>query len=203
MKWYDLIAPVYDLSCQWTYRRARRESVAQLRLSEGETVLDLVCGTGQNFPYINDKTGESGKVIGLDVSTGMLKRAQKRVEKAGWQNVHLVQADARFLTHGLITSILDEKEVCIDSVICSLGFSVVPDWEKVFHRSFDLLTDGGRFVIMDWNVERVHLGYRFVDLIARSDISRRTWEPLEKDCSDFGIAKDYLWGRVFVASGTK
>lgn len=86
--------------------------------------------------------------------------------------------------------------------MCTLGLSVVPDWQSVFDVTFDLLRPGGRYAIMDWHQPQETLKVRLVDAIARSDIQRPTWELLAASCDDFSI-RWYFWGRIFVASGAK
>ena len=51
MSWYDLISPLYDIGATGS-GRPRREAVAQLRLEAGGAILDLACGTGLNFPFV-------------------------------------------------------------------------------------------------------------------------------------------------------
>ena len=75
MSWYDFISPLYDIGATGS-GRPRREAVAQLRLEPGNTVLDIACGTGLNFPFIEAGIGPEGLLIGLDYSTGMLAKAQ-------------------------------------------------------------------------------------------------------------------------------
>lgn len=49
MKWYDLVAPLYDIAgTAWYYRLMRQEPVRQLRLAPGQTVLDVACSTGRS-----------------------------------------------------------------------------------------------------------------------------------------------------------
>ncbi|WP_233745491.1 class I SAM-dependent methyltransferase [Halobacterium bonnevillei] len=52
--------------------------------------VDLGCGTGANLRHLRDRVGPTGTVVGVDLTPGMLARAESRVERAGWQNVHLV-----------------------------------------------------------------------------------------------------------------
>ncbi len=96
--WYNLVAPLYDLSVKGVYNRARRETMRQLQLEPGQTVLDIACGTGENFKYVLENIGKSGTIIGTDYSAGMLAQARRKIEKNGWQNAYVIQADARTLS---------------------------------------------------------------------------------------------------------
>ena len=48
----------------------------RLDLKPGDHVLEIGCGTGRNLPYLRDAVGPQGRVYGVDISAGMLERAQ-------------------------------------------------------------------------------------------------------------------------------
>jgi len=93
---YGRWATLYDGLARFTpgIGRLRREAVAALRLDRGDTVVDLGCGTGANLPYLREAVGPSGTVVGVDLTRGMLDRARRLVDAAGWRNVHVVKGDA-------------------------------------------------------------------------------------------------------------
>ena len=94
-------------------------------------MLDVACGTGLNFPLLRGNIGPDGLLVGLDFSSGMLAKARRKVERAGWQNVQLIQADARTVS----AEFLSKHDVpAVDRVLCTLGLSVVPDWERDVSR---------------------------------------------------------------------
>ncbi|MFH1031853.1 MAG: class I SAM-dependent methyltransferase [Chloroflexota bacterium] len=204
MKWYDIVAPVYDRAIRRTYLPYSRIAVQALHLQPGKTVLDIGCGTGLNFELILNSIGTSGTLIGIDSSVKMLARARKKVEQQGWKNVHLFQQDARKLDDSDFKS-LTVSRISIDSIICTLGFSVFPDWQAVFERSFDLLKNGGRYCIMDIYNNEVTLRTRIVNILAKADNSRRVWEPLRKRCDEYNEARypSSHGDTVVIASGTK
>lgn len=204
MRWYDFIAPLYDLGSAGS-GRFRQIAAEQLDAQPGDSVLDLACGTGLNFPVIERTVGHAGTVIGLDASRGMLTRARKRVARHDWRNVHLVQADARQLDANLLKERSGIESV--DRVLCTLGFSVFPDYRDVFDRSYEVLKPGGRYCIMDWHVEKRTPFARFLELVARGEIMgegrvwRCSWELLR--ATDDFTHRTYWGGRIFVCSGTK
>ena len=51
----------------------RRRAAARLDLKPGNRVLEIGCGTGRNLPFLREAVGRSGKVYGVDLSTGMLR----------------------------------------------------------------------------------------------------------------------------------
>ncbi|WP_323675073.1 class I SAM-dependent methyltransferase [Halorubellus sp. PRR65] len=93
---YGRWATLYDALARFTpgIGRLRREAVAALECSRGDTVVDLGCGTGANLPYLRDAVGPTGTVVGVDLTRGMLARAQRLVDANDWRNVHVVQGDA-------------------------------------------------------------------------------------------------------------
>src|SRR3989304_1966843 len=86
-KWakvYDWLTPIYLLGNE---KRLRRETIDSLHLRAGQTVLDIACGTGRNFPLILEKVGPTGRLVGVDYTSAMLARARERVKREGWLNV--------------------------------------------------------------------------------------------------------------------
>jgi len=184
MKWYDLIAPIYDKAIRSLYLPYRRKVVKSLQLEPGQTVLDLGCGSGLNLELIMEGIGSQGKLIGVDFSIKMLKRAQKTIDQHGWKNVYLLQQDARQLNINEL-NIHSNSGIRIDRVLCTLGFSVFPNWENVFEKSYSLLERNGRYGIMDLYNKNRTFQTQIVNILANSDISRRVWEPLQKICSNY------------------
>jgi len=204
MKWYDMVAPLYDRAIRRIYLPYRQVAVQTLHLRHGLTVLDIGCGTGLNFELILNGIGTQGTLIGIDFSTKMLDRAHEKVDRQSWGNVHLLQRDARKLVRNDFKALVGSS-ILIDRIICTLGLSVFPDWQVVFERSFDLLESGGRYCVMDLFNDKVTLRTQIVSILANSDNSRRVWEPLEKRCEDYSEERHPLtYGDVVViASGTK
>ncbi len=90
----------------------------------------------------------------------------------------------------------------IDRMLCTLGYSVVPEWESVFQNTWNFLAPGGRYAIMDWYIPTPSLKTKLINRIAASDIHRRIWEPLEALAEDFQRTT-FFRGQVFVVSGRK
>jgi S-adenosylmethionine-diacylgycerolhomoserine-N-methlytransferase len=204
MKWYDVVAPLYDRAISRTYLPYRQIAVKALHLQPCFTVMDIGCGTGLNFDLIQNEIGTDGTLVGIDSSKKMLNRALQKVERNSWMNIHLLQLDARKLTRNYLEAITG-RSIVIDSIICTLGFSVFPDWQAVFERSFDLLERGGSYCIMDIYNNEVTLRTRVVSILANSDNSRRVWEPLKERCENYSEERYPMTHGdiVVVASGTK
>ena len=129
MKWYDFFSNFYDRSLEKLYAESRRKATEFLDLRDGKTVLDVACGTGANFKHIKKKNANV-VLYGTDFSEGMLKKAQAGIEKYKWENINLFQSDVRDLNPGFIEKTTHHK-ITFDRIICVLGLSVTPDWDKV------------------------------------------------------------------------
>ena len=92
-KHYDITSRLYPVP-GYPQRAQRLRAVQALGLRAGDSVIDIACGTGLNFPLIEEVIGPDGRIVGVDLTDAMLARAQERIETNGWSNVSLVQADA-------------------------------------------------------------------------------------------------------------
>jgi len=198
---YDLISWGYEYFTEKLHGSHRIEAIDLLHLRPGQTILDVPCGTGANFPLLEERIGPSGTVLGVDFSKGMLARGSRKVTKAGWKNIELIQADVRTLTSTQLGS------RSVDAAICMLGLSVVPDWEVAFEKMCDLVTPGGRFVAMDLYLDGKALSgiaNTYYRVIAQAHSRRRFWEPLEARVTDFeAIEHRWFGGVAKIIAGTK
>ena len=179
-----------------TYRAL---AVDALRLKPGARVVELGCGTGINFPLLLKQLGPEGKLVGVDLSARMLDIARGRVEKAGWRNVELVEADvaAYRLPRGL------------DGVLATGVFGYLPEYEQIIRDASDALSPGGRLVLLDgkqpdrlpaWLFRLVLvLGRPFG--FTRKYFEVRPWEALVRWFEDASIT-DYYGGMIYLAAGT-
>ncbi len=192
-KVYDWVTPIYILGNE---KRLRRETIGSLRLQPGQTVLDIACGTGRNFPLILEKIGLSGKLIGVDYTSAMLTRAQERVKREGWQNVELIRSDAALIN-------LDRK---FDAALCTLAMGVIPDYRAALNRMLAHLKQGRWLAIGDAKCSSGWNGFAFnwlAELLgygAAEVMSRRPWESLQEMLIDFHY-KEWFSGFFYVAAG--
>ena len=201
MKWYDAIAPFYDLFTSAIYRRARADLVTRLNLQGGERVLVLACGTGQSFETILNRIGPQYQITGLDYSAAMLGRARKRIEKNQWPNIKLIQADARKLGPDLFL----QQNIAphFDVVVAQLAFSVLPEWETVMEKAVALLHPGGKIGILDWYRPQKDVLTRAVNVLARAESERDIAGYAANILTAFKVHKHYLGGNVWIGTGRK
>ncbi len=80
---YDRISRAYDTLADSNEHRSREAGEAALKLLPGERVLELGYGTGNSIVNLADMVGPTGHVDGLDVSEGMQKVAQEKIDQKG------------------------------------------------------------------------------------------------------------------------
>jgi demethylmenaquinone methyltransferase/2-methoxy-6-polyprenyl-1,4-benzoquinol methylase len=122
--------------------RLRKKSVDSLKLIDGNAVLDICCGTGLNFKILKNRIGETGRIIGVDLTSKMLKIAKSRCDKQNWRDIELVNSN-----------ILDFKtETICDCAISTAAIGMIPEYDKAIDIVMDNLKKDGRFVIVDFKM---------------------------------------------------
>lgn len=91
---YGRWAALYDVISRRTpgIPALRGRAAAACRLEPGDTVVEMGCGTGANLPYLRERVGPEGTVIGVDFTGPVLERARELT--AEYDNVHAVRGDA-------------------------------------------------------------------------------------------------------------
>lgn len=87
---YEKIAHIPEALLSFTVA-IRREAIAYLQLTNGSSVIDVGCGTGASFPYLENVIGESGRIVGIEPSKSMISVARDRVKNEGWKNIVLLE----------------------------------------------------------------------------------------------------------------
>jgi arsenite methyltransferase len=111
-------------------------------LREGETVVDLGSGAGIDVFLSAKKVGDSGKVIGIDMTDEMLKKARKASEENGYSNVEFRKGD--------IEKRIPVEDNTADLVISNCVINLTNDKVSTFKEVYRILKQGqGRMVISD------------------------------------------------------
>ena len=137
-KHYNLTSRLYPVP-GYPQQAQRRRAVRALELRLGDTVVDIACGTGQNFPLIEQAIGPGGRIVGVDLTDAMLAQARHRVETARWDNVSLMRADVAEFTF----------PSSVDAIISTYALSHVRDCGEVIARGGAALSAGRRCVVLD------------------------------------------------------
>ena len=155
LKLYRKRAGNYDFTANLYYfigfreMKYRKMTISQLRLKPGDTAIEIGCGTGLNFKYVQQAVGDTGQIIGVDLTDAMLKQAKSRVVKNEWENIRLVKSDAAEY----------DFPAGINGVYSTFALTLVPEYQAVIERASDALVDGGRFAIFSGPVLSRLQGY--------------------------------------------
>lgn len=113
---------------------------AFIQIKEGDTVLDLGSGAGNDCFVAREMVGESGKVMGVDMTDIMIEKARENADKLNFNNVEFRKGDIEDLPIGGNQ---------IDVVISNCVLNLVPNKEKAFTETFRVLKPGGSFSVSD------------------------------------------------------
>jgi ubiquinone/menaquinone biosynthesis C-methylase UbiE len=198
---YDRIAGLIGLF-DWLFffpQHLRGLAAKRLNVKPGARVLEIGCGTGRNFPHLQAVVGPGGKIYGVDLSTGMLRKARERCQRVRWSNVELTHCDA-------VEYIAPEP---LDAILFGLSYNTMPHHLAVLRHAWKQLKPGGRIVILDgkvpdgicgklalpfglWLMKNTMLGNPFI----------KPWKDLAAIAQDFAI-EQFLFGSWYVCWGTK
>jgi SAM-dependent methyltransferase len=110
------------------------------KIKEGDVVVDLGSGAGNDCFVARRSTGATGKVIGIDFTPAMIEKARANAEKMGYHNVEFRQGDIENMP---ITSNI------ADVVVSNCVLNLVPNKHAVIQDIFRVLKPGGHFSISD------------------------------------------------------
>jgi arsenite methyltransferase len=106
----------------------------------GEVCVDLGSGRGIDAIRLAEEVGETGFVFGIDISDGMIQKAEITASKLGIQNIKFIQTQLDKLP-------MDDKS--IDLVISNCTINHAADKQNVWNEIYRILKKGGRFIVSD------------------------------------------------------
>jgi demethylmenaquinone methyltransferase/2-methoxy-6-polyprenyl-1,4-benzoquinol methylase len=202
-KHFDLTSRLYPAP-GYPLRAQRLRAVRALGLRAGHRVVDVACGTGANFPLIEEVIGPEGRIVGVDLTDAMLAQAQDRVAANGWRNVSLAQADA-------VDFDFPDR---VDAILSTYALSQVPECAEVIAHGATALSEGGHWVVLDLKVPDDtpdwlgHLGRAIARPFASIDewVTRRPWDAIRdamREELDDVSWTELVLGTAFLAAGSR
>ena len=196
---YDVLANLYYL-IGFRENKYRKIAVEKLDLEQGDTVVEIGCGTGLNLRFLRNAVGEEGKIIGVDLTEEMLLKARERSEAKGWHNIKLVYVDAANYEFPHKTN----------GVLSTFALTLIPEYEEVISRASLTLNSQGKMVVFDlkkpdqWPFWLVQLGVLITKPFGVTlDLSeRKPWEAMSKYFAKVTMHELY-GGFAYIAVGEK
>src|ERR1700760_3295631 len=128
-------APVYDLVFGAVFDQGRRASIAAAERVGGR-ILEVGVGTGISLPDY----ARSNRLVGIDISAPMLRKAKERVDNFGLSNVEaLAVMDAKHLAF---------PDNAFDVIVAQYVITAVPDPEATLDEFARVLKPGGEIILL-------------------------------------------------------
>jgi ubiquinone/menaquinone biosynthesis C-methylase UbiE len=148
--YYNKIAGVYDFLAEEAEKPMRQAGLKKLAVQSGECILEVGFGTGHCLVEIAQAVGESGKVLGIDISDKMVTLATELLAKVDMSDrTELKRGDAEQLPYATDT---------IDGIFFSFTLELfdTPELPKVLTECKRVLRPGGRIVVVAVSREGKH-----------------------------------------------
>src|SRR5579884_3280376 len=133
---YSSYVGVYDHIFGPFFNDSREAAVRRLNVKPGEHVLEVGVGTGWALPLYPKHC----RVVAIDLSTGMLEQARKRMEAHGLTHVELLRMDA---------GQMEFPDNTFDTVMAAYVVTAVPDHRKVVTEMIRVCKPGGRIIMLN------------------------------------------------------
>jgi len=133
---FDLVSDIYENPSTRFFSFCGDQVARFLKAGPGQKVLDIAAGTGcSSIALAQTVQTYNGRVTCIDLSEGMLKKAQQNIERAGLDNVDYHIMDGQNL---------DFKSQYFDYINCSYGIFFMPDMNAALKSWYRVLKPGGR-----------------------------------------------------------
>ena len=189
--------PDFDFSF---IRPVRHKAVELLQLRRGDRVIDAGCGSGGSFPFLLERVGSAGEVVGIEISPGTIINTSKRIAQNKWKNVQVNEGDA--------------KKVELTGVFDGLLMFAAPDVfasEDALSNIFPHLRKNARVAIFGAKISQRKYGWILNGLLRLAfarlsfpsgpQLESEPWIKLEKRLLRIEV-EEYFFGWMFLAWGS-
>jgi len=187
----------YDSFMSHLFKNFKKKAFSESSLKPGDRVLVFCCGTGLDFPYILNKIGKEGEIIGVDFSKDMLAMAERKIRKYSWDNIELIHED--------VTHFRERLSNIADAGVCTLGLSIIPDFKNAYQNLLSNVRPGGEIIMGDmqlasgWqarlNPLTIYMSKRFGGSYEGHQNSLELISMMEKDLQ--GLKKTELFFKAY------
>ncbi len=195
---YRKLAAEYDAKCA-RIDKIRRMAINALALQQGQTVLDIACGTGITLPLLAAGVGPGGRVIGIEHSPEMAAIAQQRIDESRYANIDLIVKPAEYA----------HVHLPVDALLFSYAHDVQQSaaaLKNIFSltRQYAVVVMAGAKLINRWWSGPVDRWTRWRGQHYRSTQLglERPWAPLLQYCPDMRLLQTFHLGTNYLARGT-
>ncbi|ALA56861.1 class I SAM-dependent methyltransferase [Nitrospira moscoviensis] len=133
---YTSYAGVYDQIFGKVFHEGRESAIRNLNVQPNERVLEVGVGTGLALPMYPRHC----RIVGIDLSEGMLAKAKERSEALRLTHVELQRMDA---------GAMNFPDDTFDTVVAAYVVTAVPDYRKVVNEMIRVCRPGGRIVMLN------------------------------------------------------
>jgi ubiquinone/menaquinone biosynthesis C-methylase UbiE len=142
---WDKSATYYERSWGEQLKPALDELIKMANPQQGESAIDIASGSGLSTFPIADLVGDSGSVLGTDISEEMVKLTRSNAELKGVTNVRFSRMSA---------DELECEDDSFDLSVCSLGLMYVPNSEAAIEQMYRVTRLGGRAAVSVWGARK-------------------------------------------------
>jgi len=172
---FDLVSDIYENPSTRFFSFCGDQVARYLKAGAGQKVLDIAAGTGCSaIALAQTVQSNNGRVTCIDLSEGMLKKAQQNITRAGLPNVDYHIMDAQKL---------DFKSKYFDYLNCSYGLFFMPDMNLALQSWFRVLKPGGRILFTSFTEQAFEpLTTLFFELLSEFGVAlpNENWPLLKK-----------------------